>query len=190
MLKDLIGPPPLPVTGVRWQVTLVDSQAGDAEIVHTWMNEPHVATAWDQAWPLERWSAELGRQLGGDHSRPCLAHLGGEPVAYLEIYRVARDRLAPLYPHRPGDLGVHVAIGAPGNIGRGLGRDLLRTVADGLLAADDSCTRVVAEPNILNTASIRAFTAAGFHRAGEVTMPHKIAALMVRPRDEGDLPTW
>ncbi|MFI6502765.1 GNAT family N-acetyltransferase [Nonomuraea typhae] len=190
MLKDLVGPPPLPATDGRWQVTVVDPRSRDADLVHAWMNAPHVATAWDQAWPLDRWTAELTRQLGDEHSRPCLAHLGGEPVAYLEIYRVGRDRLAPLYPYRPDDLGVHIAIGAPGNTGRGLGRDLLRAVAEGLLATEPACTRVVAEPDVRNTASIRAFTAAGYRRAGEVAMPHKTAALMVFPRTEGDVPRW
>lgn len=187
---DAVGPPPIPASVGGWEFRALGPQDGYVALVWEWMNRPHVAAAWDQAWPQERWEAEIARQAAGTHSRPCLVLLDGRPFAYLEIYRVLRDRLARLYPFRPHDLGVHIAIGHPDDIGRGLGRSLLRTVADGLLAADEACTRVVAEPNVTNTASLRAFAAAGFHRVGEVTMPHKTAALMVRPRTEEDLPRW
>ncbi|WP_084772425.1 GNAT family N-acetyltransferase [Nonomuraea candida] len=185
-----VGAPPIPSLRDGWQVTAIQPGTDGVAVVHDWMNRPHVAVPWDQAWPYERWEREIARQAEGEHSRPCLAYLNGEPVAYLELYRVLRDRLAPLYPYRPHDLGVHVAIGDERNLGRGVGRRLLRAVAEGLLAADENCTRVVAEPNVRNEPSIRAFTAAGFSRVGDVTMAHKTAALMVYPRAQEDLPQW
>ncbi|MCK2220950.1 acetyltransferase [Actinomadura sp. ATCC 31491] len=185
-----VGAPPIPSLRDGWRVAPIEPGAEAVAVVHDWMNRPHVAAPWDQAWPYERWAREIARQAEGEHSRPCLAHLDGEPVAYLELYRVLRDRLAPLYPYRPHDLGVHIAIGDERNLARGLGRTLLRAVAEGLLAADGRCTRVVAEPDVRNEPSVRAFTAAGFVRTGEVTMPHKTAALMVYPRTQEDLPQW
>ncbi|MEO3870001.1 GNAT family N-acetyltransferase [Nonomuraea sp. B12E4] len=188
-LQD-IGAPPVPPRVGDWRITVIEPEADGIAVVCDWMNRPHVAGPWDQAWPYERWAEEIARQAAGAHSRPCLASLDGEPVAYLELYRVLRDRLAPLYPYRPRDIGVHIAIGAHENLGRGLGRELLRAVAVGLLAAEPECTRVVAEPNVRNAASLRAFAAAGFVRAGGVTMPHKTAALMVYPRAQEDVPQW
>ncbi|MFI6921159.1 GNAT family N-acetyltransferase [Nonomuraea spiralis] len=182
MMMLTVGPPPLPPLGPPWTIRRVSPEDGDARLVWRWMNEPHVATAWDQAWTLDKWTAELTAQLSGDHSLPCVAAHEGRDVAYLEIYRVRRDRLAALYASEPSDLGVHIAVGEAGDTGRGLGSLLLRAVADGLLAADPACARVVAEPNVLNLASVRAFGKAGFRRAGEVAFPHKTAALMVRPR--------
>ncbi|WP_255203131.1 GNAT family N-acetyltransferase [Myxococcus sp. AM011] len=160
----------------------------DLERVTRWMHAPHVAAFWKQAWPEERWRAELERQLAADHSLPCMLHFEGAPVAYLEVYRVVRDRLAGHYAQRPHDLGVHVAIGELGSTGRGLGRALLREVATGLLAADPRCTRVVAEPDARNAPSLRAFTAAGFQVIGPITLPDKTATLLVYPRSEEDLP--
>ncbi|MGW5673796.1 GNAT family N-acetyltransferase, partial [Streptomyces sp. NPDC003860] len=69
---------------------------------------------------------------------------------------------------------------------KGLGRALLRALADGLLAADPRCRRVVAEPDVRNAASVRAFHAAGYRPAGEVALGDKTAALVVRPRTEDD----
>ncbi|GGU27478.1 GNAT family N-acetyltransferase [Lentzea flava] len=177
-----VDAPPLPVLPPPWSVRPLSQD--DADLVAGWMNTPHVAAAWDQAWPRQKWADELARQLAGDHSLPCLASYDGRPVAYLEIYRVVRDRLAAHYPAGSHDLGVHVAIGDPQDVGRGLGSALLRAVADGLLAADPECEQVVAEPNVLNLASQRAFRNAGFRHAGEVVFPHKKAALLIRSRAE------
>ncbi|MFY0530475.1 GNAT family N-acetyltransferase [Archangium gephyra] len=186
-LVEAIPAPPVPRLLAPWSARAAHTQ-GDLELVHRWMQAPHVAAFWKQDWPLERWREELLRQLGGIHSLPCLVHHEGEPVAFLEVYRVVRDRLAGHYPQRPYDLGVHVAIGETGRTGQGLGRALLRAVAEGLLAAEPRCTRVVAEPDIRNAPSLRAFTAAGFRTVGDISLPDKTAALLVYPRSEEDMP--
>jgi len=160
----------------------------DTDLVHGWMNRDHVAAFWAQAWPREQWAAELTGQLDGWYSRPCLASIDEYPTAYLELYRVRGSQLAGYYPSRPDDLGVHIAIGDLPATGRGLGRALLRAVAEGMLAVEPACTRVVAEPDAANTPALRAFRAAGFHDTGRIRLPHKTAALMVRPRTVADLP--
>lgn len=182
------SPPPIPTLDPPWTVRVMRADGPDLDVVHGWMNRPHVAAFWVQAWPRERWAAELTRQLEGWHSRPCLALHDGVPTAYLELYRVSGERLADHYPNRTDDLGVHIAIGERDATGRGHGRVLLRAVAEGLLAADAACTRVVAEPDAANAPALRAFRAAGFHDVGRITLPHKTAALMVRPRTGADLP--
>lgn len=183
-----VPPPPLPRIETLWSVRTADPD-GDLELVHRWMHAPHVAAFWKQAWPRQRWRAELVRQRRGDHCRPCLiSGMDGQPMAYLEVYRVVRDRLAGHYGQRPHDLGVHLAIGELGHTSRGLGRALLGAVAQGLLDADPQCTRVVAEPDAGNIPSLRAFSAAGFRAAGQITLPDKTAALLVFPRSPGDMP--
>lgn len=177
---------PVPDLGEGWSlrpVELTGADGGpDAALVHRWMNTEHVAVNWHQDWPLDKWRAELETQLGGAHSLPCIVSRDGREVAYLELYRVTRDKLARCYPHHPHDLGVHIAIGEPDAIGRGFGSALLRAVAEGLLAADPQCRRVVAEPNVHNAASVRAFTKAGFRKTAEIGLPNKNSALMVFER--------
>ncbi|HEY2723211.1 MAG TPA: GNAT family N-acetyltransferase [Pseudonocardiaceae bacterium] len=182
------GPPPLPVSTPPWRIRAVENHGRDLDRLVRWMHAAHVEAYWHHAWPAQQWAAALDRQRTGDHSLPCVAETYDEPVAYLELYRVCRDRIHGLYPDDQHDLGVHIAIGDTGHTGRGLGRSLLRAVADGLLAADPACRRVVAEPDVRNEPSLRAFTAAGFRRCGEIELPEKTAALLVRPRTEEDLP--
>ncbi|MDA3646406.1 acetyltransferase [Saccharopolyspora indica] len=179
---------PVPVLGEGWSLRPVevvgDDGGPDVALVQRWMNAEHVAVNWDQAWPLAQWREELAGQLGGQHSVPCIVGLDGRDVGYLELYRVQRDKLARCYSHDPHDLGVHIAIGEPDAIGRGVGSSLLRAVAGGLLAADRECARVVAEPNVHNGASVGAFGKAGFGRAAEVGLPNKNSALMIFERGE------
>lgn len=177
---------PMPDLGAYWSLRAIevagDDGGPDVALVHAWMNAEHVAVHWEQAWSPAQWHRELTTQLSGDHSLPCLVGSGGRPVAYVELYRVMRDTLSGCYPFHPHDLGVHIAIGAPEEVGRGLGSALLRALAQGLLAADPDCRRVVAEPNIRNPVSIGAFTKAGYVRACDVGLPSKNSALMVHAR--------
>jgi RimJ/RimL family protein N-acetyltransferase len=155
---------------------------GDAARIALWMAQPHIQQWWQQDWSVERWAQELEQQSAGEHSVPCVVAVDAKEFGYVELYRVRHDRLAEYYSSGEHDWGVHVAIGDPTRIGRGLGRQLLRALADALLVADPACERVVAEPDIRNTPSIRAFLAAGFDRYGELQLPEKTALLMVRTR--------
>lgn len=180
--------PPLPRLSGPWSARVARAEGPDLDLVHGWMRSPHIDAFWHQAWPRERWAEEIAGHLAGDAVLPVLIGLDGTPFAYIEVYRVMRDRLAGHYPHLPRDLGLHIAIGEEGRTGKGLGRTLLRALAEGLLAADPLCTRVAAEPDVKNAASLRAFAAAGFRPAGEVVFPDKTAALLIHPRREEDLP--
>lgn len=177
-----VSAPPVPVMGAPWSVRVPRGEADIALIQH-WMREPHVVKYWQQDWERERWRAEITGQIRGDHSLPCLLMFDGAPLAYLEIYRVMRDRLAPYYAYKPHDLGVHIAIGDAWRTGKGLGSWALRSIVTGLFEAEPHCHRVVAEPDTSNASSVAAFRAAGFRPIGEIVLPEKIATLMIRRRN-------
>jgi RimJ/RimL family protein N-acetyltransferase len=152
----------------------------DLPLVAEWMNDPAVDAFWELAGPPERTERHIRPQLDPDGpSRPLIGLLDGEPMSYWEVYQVARDRLAGYYPARPDDLGLHLLLGPPQARGRGLGAVLIDAVAGALLR---DCPRVVAEPDVRNTASVRAFQRAGFRTDREIRLPEKRAALIVRER--------
>ncbi|MEV4338622.1 GNAT family N-acetyltransferase [Streptomyces sp. NPDC049590] len=155
----------------------------DLPLVHRWMNDPAVADFWELAGPPHRTEDHLRTQLHGDgRCVPCLGVLDGIPMSYWEIYRADLDPLAHSYPARPHDTGIHLLIGDAADRGRGLGSALLRAVADLILDRRPPCPRVVAEPDLRNTPSIAAFLNAGFRFTGEIDLPGKRAALMIRDR--------
>jgi hypothetical protein len=86
-----IGPPPIPVLAEPYEVRLADP---DAEQVSEWMNRPHLAEAWEYDWPPERWRGYLRAQLAGAYSRPIIGSYRGKDIAYVEVYRAAKDSIA------------------------------------------------------------------------------------------------
>lgn len=164
------GPPPAPLLGAPWGL-----RDADPELVSRWMNEPHVALFWEQAWPPERWEAAIAGQLVGEHSRPYVVSHEDEPFAYLEVYRTPRDVVGRQYPADPDDLGIHLAIGDLADTGRGLGRRLVGAVTSGLAA---HCRRVLVDPDARNLMARRMFARAGFRSLGVHDLGHKRAELL------------
>jgi acetyl CoA:N6-hydroxylysine acetyl transferase len=156
----------------------------DLPLLHLWINDPEVAEYWNLAGPREHVDRHIAEQIDSQHSTPYLGRLDSEPMSYWEVYRADLDPLlAGYYPARPHDAGLHVLIGPAEFRGRGIGTALLCDVAKRLLAADPRTTRVVAEPDVRNERSIRAFAGAGFRRVADLGLADKRAALMVRDRD-------
>lgn len=155
---------------------------GDLERMHAWMNDPEVARFWEMDKTAGEIEEYLHGQLASGHSTPYLGCVDGEPMSYWELYRADLDPLAAHYPARPRDAGVHLLLGPAAFRGRGLGARLLRAVSDWQLAVEVYAQRVVAEPDVRNERSVRAFEQAGFHKEGELDLPDKRAAFMVRER--------
>ncbi|MFD6416522.1 GNAT family N-acetyltransferase [Streptomyces sp. NPDC060194] len=182
LLDQLAGWGPVPTSAGVFQLVPARTER-DLPLISRWMNDPAVAAFWELEGSVSLTAAHLDAQLAGDgRSVPCLGVLGGVPMSYFEIYRADLDPLARHYPARPHDTGIHLLIGAVGDRGRGLGAVLLRAVADLVLDRRPACSRVVAEPDLRNTASISAFLNAGFRFSAELELPDKRAALMMRDR--------
>ncbi|MFF8811194.1 GNAT family N-acetyltransferase [Streptomyces pactum] len=155
----------------------------DLRLITRWMNDPAVAVFWELEGPDHITEKHLRSQLEGDgRSVPCLGVLDGVPMSYWEVYRADLDPLARHCPTRPHDTGLHLLIGRVADRGRGLGTLLLRAAADLVLDRRPACGRVVAEPDLRNTASVAAFLGAGFRFGAELDLPGKRAALMIRDR--------
>jgi RimJ/RimL family protein N-acetyltransferase len=167
----------------RFALRPVDTR-GDLNLVHGWMNDPEVATFWELDGPRERTERHLLEQSTLDYSAAYLGLLDDEPMSYWEVYRADLDPLlAGHYPAVAHDYGLHLLIGPSALRGRGIGSVLLGEMVERCLTADPLATRVLAEPDVRNTPSVRAFIRAGFRQLAVIQLAGKRAALMVRPRD-------
>jgi len=139
------------VTAVAFRPLDLDA---DVELVHGWMQQPHVAPWWELEGPLELVRSYLERQAR-------LAHLDQwvvtdderRPFAYVETYRVAEDPIAAYYDARPGDRGFHLLVGPPELLGSGMAQALVRGLVARLLGRL-GIERVVCEPDARNARMI------------------------------------
>lgn len=169
----------------------------DAAGVAALMSEPDVEQWWHQDWGTSRWEECLRGLIDDAGSLPLvLAQNGGadgdkisggraqsKPLqdsgvaGYVEVYQVAGDVLGRHIPHKQTDLGMHIALGRSSR-GKGLGKGVIRSVLGAAGEILEGCNRLVAEPDVRNRKSVRAFAAAGLESGGTVQLPDKTARLM------------
>lgn len=110
---------------------------------------------------VARWWApesidDIRAKITRDDIAAWVVQLDGPVVGHVEAY----EEPEPEFRHGGLDLYLH-----PAFHGRGLGRDVVRTVARHLLD-DRGHHRVVIDPALANTTAIRAYEAVGFRRVG------------------------
>lgn len=176
---------PIPVLADPYDIRLADA-AVDAELISEWMNRPHLVEAWEYDWPPQRWQRYLQAQLDGRYSRPLIASFRGNPAGYVELYRAAKDSIAPCYAADPHDIGIHAAIADLGLVNRGLGPTLLPRIVAGMFEHDPDCRRIMFDPDHRNTGARRLCEWAGCEFLGEHQMSNRRMALYALPRTPGD----
>jgi len=150
----------------------------DLELVHGWMQQPHVAPWWELAGPVE----VVGEFL---LAQAALAHLDQwivtdderNPFAYVETYRVPDDPLGHLYDAQPGDRGFHLLIGPPELLGSGLAQTLVGHLVTRLLAQFGS-SRIVCEPDARNTRMLALCRALGAEEIARLQLPDRTRVLL------------
>lgn len=156
---------------------------GHAELLHDWLNRPHVAPWWQPKLSLPETRAYLDDQLARDHLDPWVVSKDDLPFAYVETYRAAEDPLAEVFPLRASDRGWHVLVGPPEVLGTGLPRLLARAVLARAFA-ERATERVVCEPDERNGRMLAFCEALGYTRLATVAFDGKQAAVMGCTRDE------
>jgi siderophore synthetase component len=161
----------------RIELVAVDPEI-HLDLVHGWMNEPHVAEWWGLAGSKEAVRAYLATQVALRHLEPWIAYADGVPIGYVETYGAAEDPLAAHYLARASDRGWHILVSAS-HVGTGVARELGRFVVDRLFEEGE---RVLCEPDERNERMLAFCRALGGERRATLELPDKRAALMVWER--------
>lgn len=171
-----VAAPPTPIVADPYAIRPADP-AADAELVSGWMNRPHLVEAWEYDWPPERWRRHLQAQVDGDYSRPFIGSFNGEPAGYIELYRAAKDSIAPRYAADPHDIGIHAAIADLRYVNRGLAAFLLPRIVASVFELEPNCRRIMFDPDHRNTGARRLCEWAGCTFLGEHDMSNRRMAL-------------
>ncbi len=153
------------------------------QLLHGWLNAPHVAERWDGPLTL----AAVQESYFKDEGEKCerfLVYLDGQPLAYIQSY------IACLCSEGwweditdPATVGIDFFIGEVGKLNHGLGTAMLKAFARKLFS-NPSVNRIISDPSPENPRSIAALQKAGFTRLGDITTPDGAAVLLEMKRSE------
>lgn len=186
-IRDVPPPPSSAEVPEPYAFRLADPDA-DAEMIAEWMNRPHLAEAWEQAWPAARWHRCLRAQLEGTYSRPFIGSLEGQDAGYVELYRAAKDSIATRYEADPYDLGLHAGIADLSIMNKGVAPYLLPHFVASMLSQEPRCRRIMFDPDHRNKMARRFCEGAGCVFLGEHEMANRRMALYALPRTPDDVP--
>ena len=150
----------------------------DLPLLHDWLNRAHVAEWWDEQRDLEYVLETYAADLDSPVIRMFFAYLDGEPVGYIQVYRVmSADPEWWTDETDPGARGIDQFLANAEQLGQGLGSSMVRQFLASLFS-DPEVTSVQTDPSPRNGRAIRAYEKAGFRRVAEVTTPDGPALLM------------
>jgi RimJ/RimL family protein N-acetyltransferase len=158
----------------------------DLRLVHEWHQRPHVVRWWTVRKTFEETETHyLPTIEGTDPTKHYLALLGGEPLGMVQTYLVSDyPDYAALIGEGEGTAGLDLFIGDEAQTGRGLGTQMISTFVDEIVFARAETTACAADPDVRNTASLRAFEKAGFEAVREFVDPdNELHTLVRRERD-------
>src|SRR5262245_26521112 len=145
----------------------------DLPLVHEWHQRPHIRRWWVERKTFEETEAHYVPTIEGseptDHN---IALLDDEPFGLIQTYLVSDyPDYAALIGQGEGTAGVDLYIADEALTGQGLGTEMLRTFVDEIVFARPETIVCTADPDVRNTASIRAFEKAGFRTVRELVDP-------------------
>ncbi|SEG55830.1 MULTISPECIES: GNAT family N-acetyltransferase [Methylobacterium] len=159
------------------------TEPGDVALFSTWMNDPRIASIWQETGTLEAHAAYIAGLQADPATLPLLGCLDGRPFGYFELYWARESRLGPLYEAGPYDRGWHVAIGDASVRGRPALSAWLPSLMHYLFLDEPRTQRVVGEPRADHAQQIRNLHGSGFATIATVDFPHKRAALVALSRE-------
>jgi RimJ/RimL family protein N-acetyltransferase len=159
----------------------------DLGLMHGWLQRPHVRRWWDDHASYEDIAEHYLPAIEGRRAVDLyLILLDGRPVGFIQAYLLAdHPDFAALVGLGAGVAGVDLFVGEEELTGKGLGTEVLRAFVRDVVFAEPRTTACIADPDVRNTASIRAFEKAGFRRVGEFLDPEdgQLHALVRLERD-------
>jgi aminoglycoside 6'-N-acetyltransferase len=145
----------------------------DLGLMYEWLRREHVRRWWDEHSSYEDVARHYLPAIEG--RRPTdlyLILLDDRPVGFIQSYLLAdHPDFAALVGLGAGVAGVDLFVGEEELTRKGLGTEVLRRFVSDVVFAEPGTTACIADPDVHNAASLRAFEKAGFRRVGEFLDP-------------------
>ena len=145
----------------------------DYPLLLEWHARPHVERWWTKRTTMDEIEEHYGPTIDrGEPTDHYIALLDGEPLGMVQAYLIADyPDWAAVTGQGEGVAGLDLFIGDESKTGRGLGTELLRCFVEEIVFARAETIAVAADPDVRNTASVRAFEKSGFRFVKEFVDP-------------------
>ena len=157
------------------EISLRRLRASDLELMHRWLNAPHVRRWWyaEGASYAEIEEHYLPAIEGREATKPFLILHRDKPIGYVQSYRISAedDETHASLVDVENSAGVDLFIGEPGYLHRGLGGHVIRRFLSDHVFSNPEIEVCVIGPEPNNAAAIRAYEKAGFRYFKTIQVP-------------------
>jgi aminoglycoside 6'-N-acetyltransferase len=168
-------------------ITFRPVEARDIPDLHRWRNEPHVMRWWYEDDDSEPTYDVVARNYGPDHDdkeHRYIIEMDGRSIGYIQMYLLSDwPDYAALIQEQGA--GIDLFIGEPDLVNKGVGTEVIDRFLQDVVFADPAIEQCVIDPEISNSAAVRAYTKAGFTPVRTVEVPNTPGPelIMVRKRE-------
>lgn len=163
----------------RYEHLLFESLSeADFELLHKWLNTPHVARWWDGSVTIKEVRHKFLDVISSDWQHGFIVSSAGRRIGYIQSYRAHRIGGGWWLNEPVSTLGIDQFLGDEDLLGRGLGTDMVRLYSDHLLCRCTPAETIIADPKPENIRAIRSYLKAGFRERGLVETPDGVALVM------------
>lgn len=147
--------------------------ADDLRLMHEWLQREHVRRWWSKHETYEDVAEHYLPSLGGPKPTDLyLILLDDREIGFIQTYLAADfPNWAEHLTQTAGVAGVDLFIAGEDLIGKGIGSEALRLFTRDVVFARAATLACIADPDVRNTASVRAFEKAGFRAVREFFDP-------------------
>ena len=140
--------------------------------MYAWRQREHVRRWWSGVDTLDDTERKYLPRIEGDEpTEVYLIVLEERPVGLIQTYLVEDDDDPWPIELEPGTAGVDLFIGEEELVGRGLGPRIIGAFVRDVVFVKPATKACIADPDVRNETSIRAFEKAGFVRVGVFEVP-------------------
>ena len=158
--------------------------ADELPLLYEWLQREHIQRWWtDRETYEEVVEHYLPSIEGGEPTDHYVVVLDEQQIGFIQTYLVSNHPdYAALVGVGEGVAGVDLLIGEEALTGQGLGTEIIRRFVEEIVFATPTTIGCIADPDVRNVASIRAFEKAGFRLVKEFVEDGEPHALVRRDR--------
>jgi uncharacterized cupin superfamily protein/RimJ/RimL family protein N-acetyltransferase len=151
--------------------------SSDLELLHDWLQRPHVAEMWGEVPDLDGLRKKFQPHIHSENVFGYIASLKGSPFAYVQAYNAATIGEGWWPDARPGTWGIDQFLANETDLGKGFGTQLVQQFCKFVFQAHAAKT-IITDPTPKNARAIRCYEKAGFYKVGIINTPDGRALLM------------